>query len=88
MKKLRKAVIALLGGTVLALGIVMILLPGPAILFIPGGLAILATEFLWAERALGRCKRLLAKARHSKLWLRLARRKLPSFLTRARAPQA
>ena len=88
MKRLKKTVIALAGGTVLALGIAMILLPGPAVVFIPAGLAILATEFLWAERALARCKRAVARARLSKPWLRLGRRKLPSFLTRARVPQA
>lgn len=38
-----------MGGTVLLLGIAMILLPGPAILVIPLGIAILATEFAWAK---------------------------------------
>ena len=28
----------------------MLVLPGPAIVFIPLGLAILATEFLWARK--------------------------------------
>lgn len=40
--------IILVGITVLLIGIVMIILPGPAILVIPVGLAILATEFAWA----------------------------------------
>ena len=31
-------------------GILMIVLPGPAFVFIPAGLAILATEFAWARR--------------------------------------
>ena len=34
----------------LLVGIAMILLPGPACLVIPAGLAILATEFEWAHR--------------------------------------
>lgn len=38
-------------GTVLLLtGIAMIVLPGPAIVFIPLGLAVLSLEFLWARR--------------------------------------
>ncbi len=36
--------------TVLLIGTAMIVLPGPAIVVIPIGLAILATEFAWARR--------------------------------------
>jgi hypothetical protein len=43
----KRGVIAVVGGTVLALGIALIMLPGPAFLVIPGGLAILAIEFAW-----------------------------------------
>lgn len=52
----RKIVVAVVGGTVLALGMAMIVLPGPAIVVIPIGLAILGTEFIWARRLLGRMK--------------------------------
>jgi len=34
----------------------MIVLPGPALLVIPVGLSILATEFPWAKRYLRRCR--------------------------------
>jgi tellurite resistance protein TerC len=34
----------------------MIVLPGPAIVVIPIGLAILATEYVWARRLLDRVK--------------------------------
>ena len=47
--KVRKIIIGVLGGTVLVSGVLMIALPGPAILVIPAGLAILATEFEWAH---------------------------------------
>jgi len=50
LKWIKRAVIAVVGGTVLALGIALILLPGPAVLVIPAGLAILAIEFAWARR--------------------------------------
>ena len=47
---LRRAVVAVIGSTVLLIGIAMIVLPGPAVVVIPVGLAILATEFVWARR--------------------------------------
>lgn len=52
----RRIVILVTGITVLLFGIVMIALPGPAIIVIPVGLAILATEFVWARRLLVRFK--------------------------------
>jgi tellurite resistance protein TerC len=42
----------IIGFTVLGLGIVMMIAPGPAIVVIPVGLAILATEYTWARRYL------------------------------------
>jgi uncharacterized protein (TIGR02611 family) len=42
------------GFLVLLAGLAMLVLPGPAILVIPVGLAILALEFSWAERLLER----------------------------------
>jgi tellurite resistance protein TerC len=39
-----------LGMSVVIVGIAMIVLPGPATIVIPAGLAILATEFVWAKR--------------------------------------
>ena len=70
---MRKFYIALMGGTVLVIGVAMILLPGPAALVIPAGLAILGTEFFWARRALRRCKGVAAKVRRKSgltAWLR------------------
>ncbi len=52
----RKVAVAVIGTTVLAFGIALIVLPGPAFIVIPLGLAILATEFLWARRLLRRVK--------------------------------
>lgn len=53
-RQAKRLVILLVGGTVLAVGLAMILLPGPAVLVIPLGLAILAVEFAWARRWLVR----------------------------------
>jgi uncharacterized protein (TIGR02611 family) len=55
-KKVRRLIVAVIGFTVLLIGIVMIATPGPSILVIPLGLAILATEFVWAQRLLNRIR--------------------------------
>ncbi len=43
---------ALLGLAVLGVGVAMLVLPGPAFVVIPIGLAILSLEFAWAEHLL------------------------------------
>ena len=60
---LRKLIIAIIGGTILLVGIALLVLPGPAFVVIPVGLAILATEFAWARRAVVRARAMMAKAR-------------------------
>jgi len=52
LRWIRRGVILLLGVSVLLVGVVMIVAPGPAFLVIPLGLVILATEFAWARRVL------------------------------------
>lgn len=51
-RPIRRWLVALIGGTVVAFGVVMLVTPGPAIVVIPAGLAILAVEFAWARRLL------------------------------------
>jgi len=51
-----KLVRTILGFSVLLVGIVMVVLPGPAVVVIPIGLAILATEYAWARRYLNKFK--------------------------------
>ncbi len=48
----RRLVIATVGATVVLVGAVMFFTPGPAVVVIPLGLAILALEFVWARRLL------------------------------------
>jgi uncharacterized protein (TIGR02611 family) len=48
----RKVVLTVIGASVLLFGVALIVLPGPAFLVIPAGLAILATEYVWARRLL------------------------------------
>jgi uncharacterized protein (TIGR02611 family) len=56
LKQARRLIVAVIGGTVLIAGVVMIVTPGPAVVVIPLGLGILATEFLWARHLLHRVK--------------------------------
>lgn len=60
---LRKLIVAVIGGTILVLGVAMIVLPGPAFIVVPVGLGILATEFAWARRAVQRAQAVIAKVR-------------------------
>jgi tellurite resistance protein TerC len=41
----RRVVVAVVGGTVILLGVALLVLPGPAMLVIPLGLAVLGLEF-------------------------------------------
>jgi hypothetical protein len=56
VKQAKRVAAAVIGFSVLLVGLAMIVLPGPAIVLIPLGLGILATEFLWATRLLNRIK--------------------------------
>lgn len=61
MLRIKRIVVAVVGSTVLILGIVLIVLPGPAFLVIPAGLAILAIEFAWARRWLRSARAILPR---------------------------
>lgn len=62
------------GVTVLIGGLVMVVAPGPGVLGIIVGLAILATEFAWAQRALSRAKEAAERAKEKALDPRRKRR--------------
>ena len=64
VKRVKRVVVFIVGGTVLALGIALIVLPGPAFVVIPAGLAILAVEFEWARRWLSSVKLVLSREPH------------------------
>jgi hypothetical protein len=62
LMQVRRFIVLVLGISVVLVGIVMIVTPGPAVVVIPLGLAILATEFVWAKRLLHSLKARLADA--------------------------
>jgi uncharacterized protein (TIGR02611 family) len=51
-KRMKRTGTAIVGGAVLVVGVIAIPYPGPGWLIVFAGLAILATEFTWAQRAL------------------------------------
>ena len=55
-KQIRKLVIFLIGISIVLIGCVLFFTPGPAIIVIPIGLAVLATEFIWAKKLLKKFK--------------------------------
>ena len=57
IKIARRIIVAVVGTTVLLIGIALLVLPGPAFIVIPIGLAILATEFGWARHWLKKIRR-------------------------------
>ncbi len=56
-KLARRIVIAMIGTTVVLIGVAMLVLPGPAVIVIPLGLGILSIEFAWARHWLRAIKR-------------------------------
>src|SRR5215469_14803512 len=58
IKVVRRVIVSVVGATVLLIGIALLVLPGPALVVIPLGLAILATEYAWARRWLKKARRI------------------------------
>ena len=70
----KRAGVTVLGFTLILAGIILIPLPGPGWLVIFAGLAVLATEYVWAERALRAARR---KARSAAMKARARMRRRP-----------
>ncbi len=49
--------VAAVGGTLIVVGVILLVLPGPGLVLIALGVAVLATEFAWAETVLLKMKR-------------------------------
>jgi hypothetical protein len=74
---MKRFAVAMGGGVLLIVGLVMLVLPGPGLPILIAALAVLATEFFWARRALRSAKGNLAKVRRKTglaAWLRKVRR--------------
>ena len=60
-----RVTVSAVGFVLLIVGAIMMVTPGPGLLVIIAGLAVLATQYAWAERALDAAKTRAAKARDS-----------------------
>lgn len=56
MHVFKRFAVTIVGAALLLLGLALMVLPGPGILVIVAGLAVLATEYVWAQRLLKRAR--------------------------------
>ena len=63
LRTAKKVIVFVVGMTVLLAGLALIVLPGPAIVVIPVGLAILGIEFAWARRWLEKLRGMLSRGK-------------------------
>jgi uncharacterized protein (TIGR02611 family) len=61
IKLVKRVIVSVVGATVLLIGVALLVLPGPAFIVIPVGLAILATEYAWARRWLKKARRIASE---------------------------
>jgi uncharacterized protein (TIGR02611 family) len=59
----KRVVVAGVGGGLVVVGLILLVLPGPGVVLLIAGLAVLATEFAWAKTALVVAKRKARDAR-------------------------
>lgn len=71
-RPVKKAAITLVGVIITLIGFVLIILPGPAFLLIPVGLAVLAIEYPIARRWLRKCQH----------WMTVSAKKADAFIAR------
>jgi hypothetical protein len=67
LQQAKRLIVIVVGSTVLMMGIAMIVLPGPAVLVVPIGLGVLATELVWARRLLNKLKSTFQKGKEKNL---------------------
>lgn len=63
LRSSKRIAVLVIGVALLAAGAVMLVVPGPGLLVIIGGLVVLATEFAWAEAMLDRARDTAARAK-------------------------
>ena len=66
LRQVKRVIIGVVGFTVLAIGLVMIVLPGPAFIVIPVALGILASEFVWAKKLIQKVRSKIPQKKKTK----------------------
>jgi uncharacterized protein (TIGR02611 family) len=67
LRNARRVAITIVGFAVVVLGLILVPLPGPGWLIVFAGLAILATEYVWARRLLNYAKSKVGQAKDAVL---------------------
>lgn len=65
VKQAKRLIKVVMGFTVLLLGLIMLVTPGPGIVTIILGLAILGTEFVWAKKLMKRFEKEAVNVKNS-----------------------
>ncbi len=65
VKQAKRLIKVVIGFTVLLLGLIMLVTPGPGIVTIILGLAILGTEFVWAKKLMKRFEKEAVNVKNS-----------------------
>ncbi|MDZ7828697.1 MAG: PGPGW domain-containing protein [Halofilum sp. (in: g-proteobacteria)] len=63
LRQIRRLAVLVVGLTVVLIGLIMFVTPGPGLVVVPIGLAILAIEFVWARRLLHQVRDRAARLR-------------------------
>lgn len=74
--KIKQSLTVVLGFLLAIVGVLFIVLPGPAFIFLPLGLGLLSTQFDWAKVALKRSQRMMRNGavKMDRWWLKLKHR--------------
>lgn len=62
LRSSRRIAVSVVGAALVVAGLAMVVLPGPGLLVVVAGFAVLGTEYAWAAAALERTKRTAAHA--------------------------
>lgn len=65
VEQVRRIFLVIAGFTLLLVGFIMLVTPGPGLVVIFFGLSLLAAEFVWARRLMNRIKREGHRVRHA-----------------------
>lgn len=71
-RAVKRLMMTVMGGSVVLIGVALLVLPGPAFLVIPLGLALLATEYAWARHWLKKAKAYAGQLSSKSGWARRA----------------
>ena len=67
MRSWKRIAVSIIGVVLVLAGALMLVLPGPGMLLVIAGLAVLATEYVWAQRMLNYAKQKAGQAKNAVL---------------------